>query len=111
MNSKVDYFEVWNEEDLLEGFKSKKDYMIIKGDYNHEVRNLLNTKLSDNELLGLELGSAGLIYVFSELIYKFINSLNNKEKEKKELESAIRQYNFKIIEDDNILLYSRTFDY
>lgn len=105
------YFEVWNEEDLLEGFQRKEEYMLIQGEYNHEVKKLVETKLSDDELLGVELGSSGLVYVFSELVYKLLNMFSGEPMAKKKLENAIRQYNVKLDEEKRIILYLRQFDY
>lgn len=105
------YFEVWNEEDLLEGFQRKEEYILIHGEYNHEVKKLVETKLSDEELLGVELGSSGLAYVFSELVYKVLNAFSDEPKTKKKLEDAIRQYNVKLDEEKRIVLYLRQLDY
>lgn len=105
------YFEVWNEKDLLEGFKRKEEYMLIQGEYNKEVKTLVDSKLSDEELLGLELGSSGLVYIFSELVYKLINAFSDEPKTKRKLEDAIRQYNVKLDEEKRIVLYLRQFDY
>lgn len=111
MEKNITYFEVWNEKDLLEGFQRKEEYMLIKGEYNSEVKNLVNTKLSDEELLGFELGSSGMGHIFSELIYKLMNIFSDEPKVKKKLEDAIRQYNVKLDEEKNFILYLRQFDY
>lgn len=111
MAKEMTYFEVWNEKDLLEGFKRKEDYMLIQGEYNKEVKTLVDSKLSDEELLGLELGSSGLVYIFSELVYKLINAFSDEPKTKRKLEDAIRQYNVKLDEEKRIVLYLRQFDY
>lgn len=107
----VTYFEVCNEEDLLEGFQRKEEYILIQGEYNQEVKKLTGSKLSDKELIGIELGSSGLVYVFSELVYKVLNAFSDEPKSKKKLEDAIRLYNVKIDEDKRIILYLRQFDY
>ena len=111
MTKEVTYFEVWNEEDLLEGFQRKEEYILIQGEYNHEVKKLVGTKLSDEELFGIELGSSGLVYVFSELVYKVLNTFSDEPKTKKKLEDAIRQYNVKLDDEKRIILYLRQFDY
>ena len=111
MAEEVVYFEVLNEKDLLEAFQRKEDYILIKGEYNQEVKRLVDTKLSDEELLGLELGSSGLIYIFSELVYKLLNAFSDEPKTKRTLEYAIRQYNAKFDEKKRIILYLRQLDY
>lgn len=111
MKQGVDYFEVWNEEQLIEAFERKEDYIVIKGDYNQEIVHLASTKLTDTELLGLELGSSGLIHIFAEVIYSLINTFSKQTKIKKKLEEAMRQYNVKLDDEKQLILYLRQFDY
>lgn len=111
MEKEATYFEVWNEDDLLEAFKRKEDYILIQGEYNNEVKKLENSKLTDEELLGLELGSLGIVHFFSESIYKLINVFSDEPKTKQKLEAAIRQYNVKLDEEKRIVLYLRQFVY
>ncbi|WP_313466791.1 hypothetical protein [Carnobacterium sp.] len=40
----------------------------VKGEYKDNVKKLINTILSDNELMGAELGSAGSLTILSELV-------------------------------------------
>lgn len=104
------HHEVWNEEELLEQMNKRKFYILIKGEFNEKVRDLLKTTLSDEQLMGAELGSAGTLSLFAEVIYQILNKLSGKSKMDRALESKIRQYNFKI-EQGNILLYLRQLDY
>ena len=104
------YHEVWNAEELLEKMNERKFYILVKGELNEKVKDLLRTTLSDEELMGAELGSAGTISLFAEIIYQILNKLSGKSKIDRDLESKIRLYNFKI-EEGNILLYLRQLDY
>lgn len=103
-------YEVWNEEELLEKMNERKFYILIKGELNEKVKELLKTKLSDEDIMGVELGSAGTVSLLSEVIYHILNKLSGKSKMDRTLESKIRQYNFKI-ENGNVLLYLRQLDY
>lgn len=104
------HYEVWNAEELLEKMNERKFYILIKGELNEKVKDLLRTTLSDENLMGAELGSAGTISLFAEVIYQILSKLSGKSKIDRKLESKIRQYNFKI-EQGNILLYLRQLDY
>lgn len=104
------HHEVWNEEELLEKMNERAFYILIKGDLNQKVKSLLKTTLSDEELMGSELGSAGTLSLLSEAIYQVLNKFSGKSKIERSLESKIRQYNFKF-DNGNILLYLRQLDY
>nr|WP_300006223.1 hypothetical protein [Tissierella sp.] len=110
MEKQNNYYEVSNKEKLLERMKERKDYILIKGDLKQDVKELLKTTLSDKELMGLELGSAGSIGISAEIFYQIFNYFSDKPKIDKKLESSIRQYRYKI-EDGDILLYHRHLDY
>lgn len=110
MDNKKIHHEVWNEEELLEKMNERKFYILVKGDLNEKVKDLLKTTLSDEELMGVELGSAGTVSLFAEIIYQILNTFSGKSKTDQTLESKIRQYNFKM-ESGNILLYLRQLDY
>lgn len=105
------YHEAWNENELLKHLKNREFYILIKGEYNEKVKQLVKTRLSDTEMIGFELGSGGSASLFSELIYVIINMFSHQTKIDKKLESKIRQYNFKLDENKNILLYLRQLDY
>lgn len=109
-NSKNVHHEVWNEEELLEKMNERKFYILIQGKLNEKVKKLLQTTLSDADLMGAELGSAGTISLFAEVVYQILNKFSGKSKMDRTLESKIRQYNFKF-ENGNILLYLRQLDY
>lgn len=109
-NKPMKPYEVWNEEELLEKMNKREFYILIKGDLNAKVKDLLKTTLSDEELMGIELGSAGSVSLFAEIIYQILNTFSGKSKMDRTLESKIRQYNFKI-KNGNILLYLRQLDY
>lgn len=110
-NSIKSYYEAWNEKELLEGLSKKESYILVKGEYKDKVKKLINTKLSDDELMGAELGSAGSLTILSELVHLLINSFSDQSKTEKQLENKIREYNFKLDDNKDILLYLRQFDF
>ena len=84
---------------------------MLKGELRETVRKLLKTKLTDEELMGFELGSAGTGGILAELIYWISGLLSKQLKLQKDMESAIRKYNAKMNDDKNIVLYLRQMDY
>lgn len=104
------YYEVSTQEELLEKMKERKHYILIKDELQPKVKELLKTTFSDEELMGAELGSGGTVGFFAEILYQIISYFNKKSKMDRKLESAIRQYKYKI-EDENVLLYHRQLDY
>ncbi|SMQ77507.1 Cro/C1-type HTH DNA-binding domain-containing protein [Bacillus sp. OV166] len=105
------YFEVFNAEDLLLALKNKESYILIKGEYKKEMEELAKSQLSDTETLGLELGSAGLVTVLAEVILQLVDLFSSKDDDKKKIESQIRKYKFKKLNENEILLYLRQLDY
>ena len=104
-------FEVFNTEDLLLALNNKEPYIAIKGEYKTEMEELAKSQLSETETLGLELGSAGLVNILAEGIYQLANLISNKDDEKKKIESHLRKYKIKKVNESEFLLYLRQFDY
>ena len=104
-------YVVENEKDLLDAFNSDKTYILIKDDYEGEVKDLLSTKLSDVEMMGVELGSGGTSPLLAEVVFHLINHFGKGTKERKRLENKIRGYNMKRNADGEMILYWRQLDY
>lgn len=105
------YFEVFNAQDLLLAFKNKESYILIKGEYKNELEELEKSQLSETETLGFELGSAGTMTILAEAIYQILNVFSNKDEEQKKIESQIRKYKIKKMNENEFLLYLRQLDY
>lgn len=105
------YFEVFNVEDLLLAFKNKETYIVIKGEYKKEIDKFAEAQLSETETLGLELGSAGTVTILAEAIFQIANLFSSKDAEHKKIESQIRKYKIKRINENELLLYLRQLDY
>ncbi|WML44642.1 hypothetical protein [Neobacillus sp. PS3-40] len=105
------YFEVFNSEDLLFAFKNKESSILIKGEYKNQLEELAKSQLSESETLGFELGSAGTLTILAEVIYQLLNLFSSKDEEQRIIESQIRKYKYKKINDNEFLLYLRQLDY
>lgn len=105
------YFEVYNAGDLLLALKNKEEYILIKGEYKKEMEEIAKSQLSDTETLGFELGSAGLVTVFADVILNLANLFSSKDDVKKKIESQVRKYKFKKLNENELLLYLRQLDY
>ncbi|MFC9601819.1 hypothetical protein ACFTQL_29440, partial [Peribacillus butanolivorans] len=108
------YFEVYKAEDLLLAFRNKEEYILIKGEYKKEMDELAKSQLSDTETLGWELGSVwsgGLVTVFTEVFLHLVDLFSSKDDDKKKIESQVRKYKFKKLNENEILLYLRQLDY
>jgi hypothetical protein len=104
-------YEAYNPNDLLVGLKSKYDQIIIQGAYFKEVKKLMNTQLSDTELLGVELGSAGVLSILIYAIESVMGLFSNSEKIQKEIERKLQLYKIIKISDDSIILGLKQLDY
>lgn len=105
------YFVANNAEELLLAFKNKETYILIKGDYKKEIDKIAKGVLTDTERMGVELGSAGGLTILAEVFYQIGTLFSNKDPEQKKIESKIRQYKFKRINENELLLYLRQLDY
>lgn len=110
MNNQLQYSKVSSKEELLEKMNEREHYILVDENLKQEVIKLLNTTLSDEELMGAELGSAGSIGLFSEVLYQIFNFFSGKSKIDRRLESSIRQYRHKM-KDREVLLYHKQLDY
>ncbi|QUG42999.1 hypothetical protein KD050_07100 [Psychrobacillus sp. INOP01] len=59
----------------------------------------------------MELGSAGTVTILAEAIFQLANLFSNKDAEQKKIESQIRKYKIKKINENELLLYLRQLDY
>ncbi|RDY26854.1 XRE family transcriptional regulator [Romboutsia weinsteinii] len=104
-------WEVFNPEELLIGLKDKWDIIIIKGAYAKEIYKLMKYQLSETELMGMELGSAGVLSVFAYAIDSVRDLFSNLEKIDKDIETKLRLYKLKEVSDDKLVLSLKQLDY
>ena len=106
------YFEVCNVEDLLLAFINKENYIVIKGEYKKEIDKFAESQLSEIATLGLQLGSEGIVTILTEAILHIANLFSNKDAEQKKIESRIRRYKIKRLNNgEELLLVLRQLDY
>ncbi|MEH6943902.1 helix-turn-helix domain-containing protein [Bacillus sp. JJ722] len=104
-------FEAFNPNELLEGLEAKYDKILIQGAYYKEVKKIMDTHLSENERLGVELGGAGAITILIYAIEIVRDLFSNSEKIDKEIEKKLNLYKVKEISDDSLLLSLKQLDY
>ena len=111
MEMKDKYFTAKNAEELLFALKNKEPYIIISSDFRKEFLETTQLPLTENELIGLELGFQGTARVWGEIFYQFINVFSKRSRQQKKIDSIIRKYSVKKWNENEILLYLRQFDY
>ena len=104
-------YEVYNPNELLEGLKSKYEYILIKGAYFKEVQQIMDTHLSENDRLGVELGGTGAISLFIYAIDAVKDLFSNSDKTQKEIDKKLNLYKVKKITDEGLLLSLKQSDY
>lgn len=107
----IEAYEAHNRTELLAGLEAKSDYILIKGDYYKEVRKIMDTHLSENESLGVALGSAGVLSVLNNAIEAVRVSFSNADKMDKKIDRKLNLYKIKEITDDGLLLSLKQLDY
>lgn len=104
-------FELHNSTDLLTAFDNKEEEFVIKGDYCKDIREYAKSQLSETELLGIELGGAGIPSLFGYLIEAVMDLFSHESKEKLKIEKKLRLYKIESIDKTAIKLRLRQLDY
>lgn len=110
-SKKNDYLKVNNAEELLSALKNKESYIIIQDDFKKEFMENTQLPLTETELMGFELGFRGAAGIWSEIFYQIINAFSKGTKQQKKIDSTLRKYSLKKLNDNEILLYLRQLDY
>lgn len=111
MKNEDSYFVANNAEELLRGLNNKESYILITKDYMKDFIEQTELPLSENEQLGFNLGFRGGAGIFSEILYQLINKFSDGSKQQKQIDSRIRKYIVKKLDEGEILLYLRQLDY
>ena len=104
-------YEAHNPNELLAGLEVKSDYILIKGDYFKEVKRILDTHISEEERLAVQVGGGGPITIAIYAIDVVRDLLTKGDKKQKKLERKLNLYKVKKITDDSLLLVLRQLDY
>jgi hypothetical protein len=111
MELKDEYYIANNAEELLLALKKNEPYIIIRGDYKKEFEENTQLPLTENEIMGFELGFRGWGGILAEVFFQMINLFGKGSKQQKKIDSRIRKYIVKKRNEEEILLYLRRFDY
>lgn len=104
-------FEAFTPQDLLIGLTEKYDTILISGAYYNEIYKLMKNNLTDNELMGFELGSSGIITIFSYAINSVRSLFSSSDKLDIDIEKKLKSYKIKEISNDSLILSLRQLDY
>lgn len=107
----LDTYEAHNRDELLAGLEAKSEYILIKGDYFKEVRKIMDTHLSENERLGVELGGAGIITLLIYALDRVGDLFSKADKMDKKIDRKLNVYKIKKITEDGLLLSLKQLDY
>ena len=104
-------YEVYNPTELLAGLEARYDYILIKGAYFKEVKNIMDSHLSESERVGVELGGEGVISLLIHAIDSVRDLFSNSDKVEKEIDKKLNLYKVKKINEDGLLLSLKQLDY
>ena len=104
-------YEVYNPTELLEGLEAKYDYILIKGAYFKEVKQIMDKQLTENERLGVELGGDGAISILIYAIEAVKDLFSNSDKKEKEIDKKLNLYKIKKVTDEGLLLVLKQLDF
>ncbi|WP_255585226.1 hypothetical protein [Virgibacillus saliphilus] len=105
------YVKANNAEELLTALTNKEWHIIIQGDYKKEFEENTQLPLSEKEQMGFHLGSRGMISIWGEFVFQFINRWKSGSKQQKKIDSRIRKYNVKKEDEQEIHLSLRQLEY
>lgn len=104
-------FEAFNPSELLTGLNAKYDTIIVSGIYCNEIYKLMREQLSEKELMGMELGSAGLLTIFVYAIDAVRDHFSNDHNNDKDIEKKLKLYKIKEISSEKLILSLKQLEY
>lgn len=106
-------YEVFTKDELFSALKEKYDYILIKGELVSDIHTIMKGQLSEDEMLGFELGSAGTTSILASVFDAIIDHFSSEKREKidKDIEKKLKIYKIKQLSKDQILLSLRQLDY
>lgn len=106
-----DCFVTNNIDELLTALDNKEFYIIITEKFKQEFEEVSQIPLSENEKMGVNLGSRGMIAIFSEVFYQIGKLFSKDSNEQKKIESKLRSYTLKYATNNELVLYLSQLDY
>ncbi|RKQ34705.1 hypothetical protein [Oceanobacillus halophilus] len=110
-NQRDHYYIAHNAEELLCALITKEDYIIIHENFKKEFEENTQLPVTETEEMAFQLGSRGWAGILGELFFHIINFFSKGTKQQKKIDSRIRKYNLKQVNDKEILLYLRQLNY
>ena len=107
----IEAYEAHNRTELLTGLEVKSDYILIKGDYYKDIREIMDTHPPENESIGVALGGAGMLSILIYAINAVRISFSKADKTDKIIEKKLNSYKIKRMTDDGLLLSLKQLDY
>ena len=111
MKKKDDYFKAGNTEELLFALKNKESYIIIHKDFKDEFLKKTQLPVTETEEMAFQLGFSGWAGILGGVFFHIINFFSKGNKQQKKIDSRLRKYNFKKLNEHEILLYLRQLNY
>ncbi|WP_059105284.1 hypothetical protein [Shouchella shacheensis] len=105
------YFKANNAEELLFALKNKESYILIQEEFKTEFVQSTQQPLSDTEEMGFHLGFNGWGSIWGSLFFHIVNFFSKGSKQQKKIDSKIRNYSLKHLNEREMLLYLRQLDY
>lgn len=111
LKDRSDYCKVNNAEELLHALNVKESHILIQKDFKKEFMQNTALPLTETEIMPFELGFRGTAGIWSEIFYQIINVFDKGDKQQKKIDSKVRRYNLKKLNENELLLYLRQLDY
>lgn len=106
-----DCFIATNRNELLTALNKKETYIIVTEAFKKEFEETSQVPLSENEKMGVYIGSGGGASILSEAFYRIGKLFNKDPQEQKDIDQKLRKYTFKKTSDNELLLYLSQLDY
>lgn len=111
IHDRSNYVHVKSREELLEALKKREFMILLDGNFKKKFLENTEMPLSESERMGFDLGFRGTSGIFSEIFYQIMNLFDDNETEQKKIDSRIRQYKLKKLNNKELLLYLQQLDY
>ena len=109
MKKKDDYFKARNTEELLFALKNKESYIVIHKNFKDEFLKKTQLPVTETEEMAFQLGFNGWAGIFGGVFFHVVNFFSKGTKQK--IDSRLRKYNYKKLNEHEVLLYLRQLNY
>ena len=99
--------KVSNDQEFIDAINDYATYIFIDPLYKEKRKKLVQSVLTEQDLLGFELGSRGGIHIMDSLFYWIMGHFGTDSKEYKVLENKLRRYRMKANDSEGALIYEQ----